>query len=328
MLGVIMHHMYMYTFVMDHYQYLACIGPIALAAAGMEIGLGRIAAGKHFLQPGLCAALLMALGALTWKQCGMYADTETLWQTAFRRNPRSFLAQGNLGAAAFKDGQLDEAIAHYQKALEINPNFAGIHYDLGLAFFQLGRMDEAIAQYKKEIEINPDYALAHNNLGLALVRKGEVDEAIAEYQKALAIEPDMAGTHDNLATALLQKGEVKQAIAQFQRILEIKPDEVQTCNNLAWLLATSPEASLRDGNKAVQLARQANELAGGNNPVILATVAAAFAEAGRFSEAVETAQRALRLAEEQSNTGLAGQLQVEMKLYQAGKPFHSPAQTH
>jgi Flp pilus assembly protein TadD len=99
-------------------------------------------------------------------------------------------------------------------------------------------------------------------------------------------------------------------------------------NNLAWLLATCSKASLRNGGKAVELARQANALTGGENPIILNTLAAAFAEAGRFSEAVETARRALRLAETQSNTNLTGQLQLEMKLYQAGSPFHSPEQTH
>ena len=93
-------------------------------------------------------------------------------------------------------------------------------------------------------------------------------------------------------------------------------------NNLARVLATSSQASLRNGNKAVILARQANQLTGGENPIILSTLAAAYAEAGRFPEAVETAQRALRLAETQSNTTLADAIRSQMKLYQAGLPFH------
>ncbi len=260
LLGFVMVYTFAYSFVADHYQYLACIGPIALAAAGMEMGLGRVAWGKPFLQPVLCAALLMALGALTWRQCGMYANVETLWQATLARNPDSWLA--------------------------------------------------------------------HNNLGTALRQRGRVDEAITHYQEALQIMPDNESVHFNLARASYQKGKVDQAIAQFQLALQIEPADMEAQNNLAWLLATCPQASLRNGDKAVQLARQANELAGGKNPVILGTLAAAFAETGRFPEATETAQRALHLAEAQSNIRLAGQLQFEMKLYQAGSPYHIPEQTH
>jgi tetratricopeptide (TPR) repeat protein len=354
MLGFIMHHMYRYSFVADHFQYLACIGPIALAAAGMEIGLGRIAAGKRVLQPVLGAALLMVLGALTWKQCEMYANEETLWQTTLRQNPNSSLAHASLGTAAFENGQLDEAIAHFQKALAINPNFAGIHYNLGLCFFQLGRMDEAIAHYKKEIEIQPDHTMAHNNLGLALARKGEMDEAIAEYQKALAIEPDNGAAHVNLGAALLKKGKVDEAIAHLQKAVQIEPrivgeqnnlgiafakkgemtesivhfqkavegdpHDAGACNNLAWLLATASDSSLRNGAKALALAQQAGQLAGREDPMILQTLAAADAETGNFKEAIATARRALDLAVKQKNDPLAGTLQTEIKLYQAGIP--------
>jgi tetratricopeptide (TPR) repeat protein len=155
-----------------------------------------------------------------------------------------------------------------------------------------------------------------------------VDAAISSFQKALEIIPDDASVHLNLGNALLQKGRADEAITQFQKALQIKPDYAKAQNDLAWLLATWPEASLRDGNKAVELAQQANALTGGENPLILHTLAAAFAEAGRFSEALETAQRALQLAGAQSNTGLAGQLQSELKLYQAGSPYHLPAQKH
>ena len=155
-----------------------------------------------------------------------------------------------------------------------------------------------------------------------------MNEAIADYHKALEINPDNAKAHTNLGQDLLQQGDVKEAITHFQRALQIEPAEPALQNNLAWLLATCPEASLRNGDKAVELARQANAVSGGENPIMLRTLAAAFAEAGRFSEAVETAQHALRVAEGPSNTGMAGALQSEMKLYQAGTPFHAPAQTH
>ena len=155
-----------------------------------------------------------------------------------------------------------------------------------------------------------------------------MDEAIFQYQHALQNDPDCAQARVSLGAVLLQRGKVEEAITQFQQALQLEPNDPEVQNRLAWLLATGPKASLRNGNKAVELARQANALTGGENPIILNTLAAAFAEAGRFPEAVETAQRALRLAEAQSDTTLAGTLQFELKLYQAGSPFHSPEQTH
>jgi tetratricopeptide (TPR) repeat protein len=202
------------------------------------------------------------------------------------------------------------------------------HYSYGSALRQKGRLDEAIIQYREALRINPGYANALNNLGTALRQKGRLNEAIIQFQLALKVMPDNESIHFNLARALYQKGRVEEAIIQFQLALQIEPNDMEVQNNLAWLLATSPQASLRNGDEALKLARQANELSGGGNPIVLHTLAAAFAEAGRFPEAVEIAQRALRLAAAQSNTNLAGQLQLEMKLYEAGSPFHSPAQRH
>jgi tetratricopeptide (TPR) repeat protein len=169
---------------------------------------------------------------------------------------------------------------------------------------------------------------ARSNLGSALLNKGKVDDAITQFQEALRIDPRPPNIHNNLGIALYQKGRVDESVAEFQKALQLEPDDPWPKNNLAWLLATCPQASLRNGNKAVELATQANHLSDGENPIFLHTLAAAFAEAGRFSEAVETAQRALRLAKAQSKSRLAGQLQSEMKLYQAGSPMHIPAQAH
>jgi tetratricopeptide (TPR) repeat protein len=184
-------------------------------------------------------------------------------------------------------------------------------------------VDEAIAQYQKALQFKPNYAEAHNNLGNTLLQMGNLDEAIVHYQKAVQIKPDSAEIHINLGKALYQKGSVDEAIVHFQKALNIAPDYAEAQNNLAWVLATCPQASLRNGNQAVELARRANWLTGNENPVFLGTLATAYAEAGRFPEAVETAQRALKLAEAQSNTALADAVRSQMKLYQAGVPFHS-----
>jgi tetratricopeptide (TPR) repeat protein len=250
------------------------------------------------------------------------------YQKALEIKPDLAEAHNNLGVALRKNGRVDEAITQYQIALQINPCHAEAQFNLGNALGQKGRLDDAIIHYQEALQIRPDYADAQFNLGNVLMQKGQADEAITHLQKALEINPNNARIHLNLGLCFYRLGRMDDALSQYQTALHIEPADPAAQNDLAWLLATCPQASLRNGDKAVQLARQANELSGGKNPVILGTLAAACAEAGRFSEAVETAQRALQLAGAQSNTRLAAQLQSELKLYQAGTPFHSLEKTH
>jgi Flp pilus assembly protein TadD len=311
----------------DRYTYLPGIG---LVLAGTW-AVGDWSAGwqhRRAVLGGLMAAVIGVLMVCAWKQTAYWKNSEILWTHMLACTTDNYVAHNGLGKVLLEKGNVQEAITHFQKALAINPDDAKAHNNLGAALRQEERLDEAITQYQNALQINPDYVDAHNNLGSALRQKGRVDEAITQYREALQINPDYADAHYNLGNAFLQKGNAGEAIAQFQQALEVKPTQPAALNNLAWLLAACPEASLRNGAKAVELAQQANELVGGTNPIFLHTLAAAFAEAGRFSEAVETARHALRLAGEQSNTGLAGQLQLEMKLYEAGIPYHFPAQTH
>jgi tetratricopeptide (TPR) repeat protein len=255
-------------------------------------------------------------------QKGAVDEAITQFQRALQIKPDYADAHYNLGNALLKKGSVDEGMAHYQRALEINPDHALAHNNLGNVLFEKGSVDEAMIQYQKALEINPDSAEAHYNLGNALLQKGAVDQAITHFQRALQITPDYAEAHYNLGNALLKRGSVGEAIVQYQKALQIRPDHVQTLNNLALVLATCAQASLRNGHQAVALAQRANQLTGDGNPAVLGTLAAACAEAGRFPEAVETAQRALQLAGTQSNPALAEVLRSQLKLYQAGIPFH------
>ena len=173
--------------------------------------------------------------------------------------------------------------------------------------------------------IQPDYAVAHNNLGQVLLQMGKADEALAHFKQAVDLRPDLVEAHINLGNVFLQKGETQKAVAQFQKSLEIRPDHGAVCGRLAWLLATSAEPSVRNGARAVELARRADQLSGGNNPLFVGTLAAAYAEAGQFSEAVASGQRALQLAVAQNNTPLAIHLRSQLELYQAGFPYHDTA---
>lgn len=257
-------------------------------------------------------------------QKGQVDEAIIQFQKAIAIQPDYAFAHYNLGDALLQKGQVDEAITQLQQALAILPDFVEAHNNLGNVLLQRGKTDEAITHFQKALAIQPDYAAAHYNLGNALFQKGQVDEAIIHYQRALAIQPDYAKACNNLGTALLQKGQVNEAIIHFQKALAIQPGFVEAQNGLAhcaWILATSPDSSVRNGTKAVELAQETNRLSDGKNPVMATTLAAAYAEAGQFPEAITTARRALQLATSQNNAAMVAALEAQLKLYQAGSAF-------
>ena len=272
------------------------------------------------IAPGYAEALNNLGNALLQK--GSVDDAITHFQKALQIGPDNAEAHYNLGNALLQKGKMDEAIVHYQRALQIKPDYAKAHYNLGSILLQKGSVDEAIAHYQKALEIKPDHVKARISLGTALLQKGRADEAITNFQMVLQIKPDDADACVNLGNALLQKGKMDEAIVHYQKALEIMPDNLEVQNNMAWVLATAPQASLRNGNRAVKLAERANQLAGGRNPVILRALAAAYAEAGRFGDARRSAQEAIELARAAGQQDMVEQLNGELKLYEAGLPFH------
>jgi len=494
-LGFINVYPFRYSFVADHYQYLASVGVIVVASAGAALLLGRWRWWGRLPGNVLCVALLAALAGLTWRQCHMYRDVETLWRMTIARNPACFVAYSNLGNALLQKGRVDEAIqmcekalelqpdfaephnnlanallqkgrvddalrhyqkalqirpdlavahcnvgyillqrgrvddamayfqkavdlrpefvkaridlagvllqkgrmdeaiiqlqaalelqpenaeahsdlgnallekgdfggaiAHLQKALAVQPNDAKTHNDIGNALLQKGRTDEAMAHYQKALEIQPNFDLAHYNLGYALLQKGERDQAITHFRKALAAQPGLAAAHFQLGNALLEKGSVDEAVVCFRKALEIQPgfaeahlalagallqkgrvhevlahsraalelqpDNPAILSSLAWVLATWPEASVRNGTEAIKLGQRAKQLTGGQDPMALRALAAAYAEGGRLAEAVTSAQQAMELATRQNNPDLIQALRSELDVYHAGYPFREPA---
>jgi len=231
-LGLLDNTIFRYSLVFDHFQYLASMGPLALMGAGLARLADFAIPKRPLLQSALCAGLLIILGLLSWQRTWAYESKETLWTDTLARNPNCGMAHNNLGMALLQKGQVDEAISHFRRALEINPNYTNAHNNLGNILSKRGQLDEAIAHYQRALEIAPNYANAHSNLGNALVRKGNLDEAIAHYQKALEIDPNDAEAHNNLGNVLLRKGQFDEAIVHYQKALEINPDIIQTHNNL------------------------------------------------------------------------------------------------
>jgi Flp pilus assembly protein TadD len=275
-----------FSFVADHFQYLASVGLLALAASGITAGLDDL--GNRRLARAAASGLLLLLCGLTWRQCGMYADHETLWATTLTRNPDSFIVHNNLGNLLIRRGQVNEAVGHFQRV----------------------------------IQLQPDYQVGYYNLANVLMQKGETEQAIALYKRAVELAPRYIGAHNNLANALFAQGRTREAMTHYETAMRLDPGSPILCNNVAKVLATSSDASLRDGRTAVELALRAEQLSGGREPMFIATLAAAYAECGQFSAAVSTAQRALDLAARQNNPGLAEFLRRQIVLYQAGQPFH------
>jgi tetratricopeptide (TPR) repeat protein len=352
--GFIMLFTFRYTFVADHYQYLACIGPIALVSAGVVSLADMFKQHRAFI---LSAALfaLASLGALTWRQAAMYGDIETLWRITLARNPACWMAHTNLGLVLLQKGQFDDGIAHYRAALQMQPDSWDAEYNLGTALVAKGEVDEAILHceravamqpndpdaqvsfgdallQKKRVEeaidhytnamaLRPDYFLARYGLARAFLEKGELDTAVQHCRAALFIRPDDADCHTVLAVALDQKGETAEAIHHYEKAVQISPKSVSALTNLAWLLATSSNDALRDGNKAVRFAGEANQLLGGTNPVVLRTLAAGYAETGQFGKAIETAKAAIQLARLSGDNGLVADAGEQLGFYRLGVPY-------
>jgi tetratricopeptide (TPR) repeat protein len=303
----------------DRYTYLPGIG-LAISGTWAMADWSREWKHRRMVLGCLMAAATSVLIIWAHTQTSYWRNSESLWERSLACTSANCVAHNNLGNAMVQDGKLDDAIEEYQKAIAINPAYDLAHYNLGDAFVMKGSLEEAIAQYRQAIEINPTYEDAHYNLGNALAMRGDLDQAIVQYRLALKSGPNSAATHNNLGKALALKGDGAGALAEYQKAVAIQPDFAKALNNFAWLLATAPESSLRNGAKAVALAEKAKRLTGGTDPMVLQTLAASYAEAGRYSEAAETARLAWQLANAQGNNALAGTLQTDIKRYEASTP--------
>lgn len=279
----------------DRYTYLPQIGLYVLVAWAIA---DLSASWRHQRQIATLGAAIL-LGALTWRarnQASFWRNSETLWTHTLAVTADNDVADNNLGIIFLGRGQVDEAISRFQAA----------------------------------VDLRPENAPAHDNLAKAFLQKGQVADALLHYRKLLEIQPDNAEAHNILGTVLIQQGRVREAIEQWQETLVMQPENGNAKSNLAWVFATYPEESIRNGTQAVQLAAQALQLSGGKNPIILRTLAAAYAESGRFAEAIHTAERGLELAIGQGNAGLAAELQRNIALYRTNSPLRdtSPVGVH
>jgi len=277
----------------DRYTYLPQIG----LYIAITWGIADVTAAWRWQREILTAGTAIVVGLLSWRasvQASYWRDSETLFTHALAVTSNNDVAENNLG----------------------------------IVFLQKGNLDEAISLLQAAVDLRPENSPAHENLAKALLQKGQVTDALVHYRRLLELQPDNIEVHNIVGTVLIKQGQAREAVEEWQKVLAIQPDNGNAMSNLAWVFATSPDDSLRDRAKAVQLAEQAMRISGGRIPIIFRTLAAAYAENGRFSEAIQTAQRGIELANSRGNSGLATELQSNIVLYQERQPLRDPSLTN
>ena len=202
-----------------------------------------------------------------------------------------------------------------------NLTLAAIHSSVGAVLVRKDRVEEAVAHFQRAIELRPNYPDAHYNLGVVFGRRNDVDGAIAQFRTILSLYPNDSNSNAALADALVHKGSFREAIAHYEIALKSDPNSAFALNNLSWLLSTNPDDSVRNGPRAVELALRLNRIANQTSPSILRTLAAAYAEAGLFEKAAEAARAGADLAHVQGLHSFAARLGREIDLYRQHLPL-------
>jgi tetratricopeptide (TPR) repeat protein len=319
-----------YSFVADHFQYLASVGIVTLAASGIVHILDRGRLWPARLRAAVGSVPLAALAVLTWQQSQMYVNGETLFRRTIQLNPGCWMAYNNLGILV-SSNHVEDAMEMYQQSLRINPNNAEAHINIGNAVLQLGRVAEARDQYQEAVRLRPGFAEAHQNLGVVLSRLGQRQEAREQWEQAVRIDPNYADALVNLGTALAQAGDMAGAAGHLTRALQIKPDNVEALDDLGNVMM-----GLGRVQEAISYYKQAlrikpDSVQAHNNMGI------ALTRLGRVAEAITHWKRAVEIdpyyADAHYNLGVAlertGKLGEAIEQYQQTlriKPDHAEAQ--
>ena len=277
----------------DRYTYLPQIG-LYIAATWAVTDLTALYRHQRATLSTAAIVVIAALSCCAWVQTSYWRNSETLFRHALAVTTNNDVAENNLGIVFLGQGKLDEAISFLQSA----------------------------------VDLRPANSPAHENLAKALLQKGRLADALVHYRKLLDLQPDNIEVHNIVGTVLVQQGSVQEGVEEWQKVLSVEPDNGNAMSNLAWVFATSPDQSIRNGAKAVQLAEQAVRISGGRIAILFRTLAAAYAETGRFVDAIQAAQRGVELANSQGNSGLATELQGNIALYQEQQPLRDPSLTN
>ena len=298
---------FLFSYVADHFQYLASLPVFALAAAGLWQILPRLPA---MFRAAAIGALLSALGILTWVQSGMYRNQITLYETTLRQNPAAWLAHNNLATVLTLAGRSEEAIPHLEAALKLNPGMAQAYSNLGDNLTRLGRAKEAIPHLEKALQLQPDYAVAHGNLGNALLELNRLDEAISHFREAIRLAPKYSNAECNLGLALAHAGRTLEAIAHFERSVQLEPTYADA--ELNWAIGLMLTDRFPDAVPHFERAIQLNPASADFHD----TYGRALERADQLPAAISHFETALRLDPEYG----AAHLHLSLALRRLGRP--------
>jgi tetratricopeptide (TPR) repeat protein len=338
----------------DRYTYIPYIG----LAVMVSWGLADLAAAWPRGRVALASVAALALGgclATTWSQAKYWRDSTALYERALQVTSDNYMAHDNLGNTFLDEGKVDAAVQQFQEVIRLTPAIGKPYNDLGKAYAVQGKMDDAMIMFSNAARLNPGLAQARWNLGNSYLQKGNVAEGLAEMKRAVQLspedieahrrfgdvliklgraaeampycetvvraEPGDAHAHFLLGSACLAEKRFAEAVANFREAVRLAPDTPECMNALAWIYATSPQAELRSGTEAVRLAEEACKLTKRQRPATLDTLAAAYAEAGRFDDAVKTTEELRAQAASAHDTNTVDTARQRLELYQARKPY-------
>ena len=333
--------------VYEHRTYL----PLAGVAIGVAPLIFRLA-GTPARATVLTGAIVLALGTATHVRNQVWSDPVTLWSDVVAKSPDSSRAHDELGLALAGADRLEEAFDHYATAVRLDPPKPDPHLHLGYTLVQLGYPDEGMERMQLVLEIDPDNAPAHNAIGLTWMDRGRVKLAAAHLARAVNLAPEHANHHNSLGVALDRLGRSDEARSHYRRAVALDPRHskayanlgemaaregrdpeaihfselahrfdrrsVVARNNLAWLLATSADPALHDAPRAIELA-ESLQAEGEEGADLLDTLAAAYAAAGRFEDAIPAATRAVSQARTSGKAALAAEIRDRLDLYRRGQ---------
>ena len=302
-----------------------------MAEAQATLGLALMKQGKtndaiaHYrealrLQPAYAPAHYNLANALA--QQGQIAQAREHYQASLESDPSSADAHNNLAYMLAREAKWDQAASEFRSALALSPGLWQARYGLGDALARQGKYEDAAKQFSELLKTQPRNPSARLQLGIVRAAQGKLDEAVAAFSEALRSNPDFALAHYHLAMTLSHQGNAQEAARHYRLALHGLPNSPDLLNRLAWILASSPDPALRNGNEAVQLAERACQLSNYKQPLLLATLAASYAEAGRFPEALNCAENAQNLALAASQSELVARCREFLDLFRAGRPYH------
>lgn len=318
-LGFLNVYPFIYSFVADHFQYLASLGMIVLVSGGIAVGIKRLPQPARWVGIALGMLLVCILSALSFKQCGMYVDPATLYETTIARDPNSWWAHNNLGSVFLKKGNNTAAMEHFRIALHLKPDCAEAHSNLGFALTNVGRISEALEEHRAALVQKPDHPLCLTNLSITLISAGRQQEAVEMLQAALLRKPNDPILHKELGSVLAQLGRYQEATDHFTRALELLPEYGEAHLNLGSVLAYTGMKSQAIEHVRRSLEINPNSVNGHNNLGVL------LVSTGETTEAIFEFQQALRLAPDRADIHnslgealrQAGRLQEAIEHYQA-----------